>query len=441
MEVLGNILDKIDSFVWGVPLIVLILAVGIYLSIRLGFLQIRHLPKALKFMFQNEEEGHGEVSSFGALCTALSATIGTGNIVGVATAIGVLAGGPGALFWMWLAALFGMATKYAEGFLAVKYRTIDKEGHVLGGPFYYIENGMGPKWKWLAKLFAFFGACVGLFGIGTFTQVNGIASAVQGFFDPNKENTISIFGNEYSIAIVITAIVLALCVGLVVIGGDGSFQGAKKLAALGINTIAVPGTIDLDIACTEYTIGFDTAVNTAMEAIDKIRDTSTSHERCSIVEVMGRGAGYIALWCGMATGAEDILIPESFDGNLPKVEQQIIEHLLRNRAKGKTHHMVINAEGVGHSYSMAKRIESATGIETRATILGHMQRGGSPTAKDRVYASMMGAYAVDLLCAGKTNRVVGYQNGRFMDMDIDEGLAMTKDIDEYQLQIAHLLGK
>lgn len=229
--------------------------------------------------------------------------------------------------------------------------------------------------------------------------------------------------------------------GLVVIGGDGSFAGAQKLANLGVNTIGIPGTIDLDIACTDYTIGFDTAVNTAMEAIDKIRDTSTSHERCSIVEVMGRGAGYIALWCGMATGAEDILIPESFDGNLPKVEQQIIEHLLRNRAKGKTHHMVINAEGVGHSYSMAKRIESATGIETRATILGHMQRGGSPTAKDRVYASMMGAYAVDLLCAGKTNRVVGYQNGRFMDMDIDEGLAMTKDIDEYQLQIAHLLGK
>ena len=229
--------------------------------------------------------------------------------------------------------------------------------------------------------------------------------------------------------------------GLVVIGGDGSFAGAQKLANLGVNTIGIPGTIDLDIACTDYTIGFDTAVNTAMEAIDKVRDTSTSHERCSIVEVMGRGAGYIALWCGMATGAEDILIPESFDGNLPKVEQQIIEHLLRNRAKGKTHHMVINAEGVGHSYSMAKRIESATGIETRATILGHMQRGGSPTAKDRVYASMMGAYAVDLLCAGKTNRVVGYQNGRFMDMDIDEGLAMTKDIDEYQLQIAHLLGK
>ena len=223
---------------------------------------------------------------------------------------------------------------------------------------------------------------------------------------------------------------------IVVIGGDGSFQGAQKLAALGINTIGLPGTIDLDIACTDYTIGFDTAVNTAMEAIDKIRDTSTSHERCSIVEVMGRGAGYIALWCGMATGAEDILIPESFDGNLPKVEQQIIEHLLRNRAKGKTHHMVINAEGVGHSYSMAKRIESATGIETRATILGHMQRGGSPTAKDRVYASTMGALAVDLLCEGKTNRVVGYRHGAFVDFDIDEALAMKKEIPEYEYQIA-----
>ena len=229
--------------------------------------------------------------------------------------------------------------------------------------------------------------------------------------------------------------------GLVVIGGDGSFQGAQRLAELGINTIGIPGTIDLDIACTEYTIGFDTAVNTAMEAIDKIRDTSTSHERCSIVEVMGRGAGYIALWCGMATGAEDILIPESFDGNMPKLEQQIIEHLLRNRALGKTHHMIINAEGVGHSYGMAKRIEAATGIETRATILGHMQRGGSPTAKDRVYASMMGAYAVDLLCAGKSNRIVGYQNGKFMDIDMDEGLAMEKHVDDYQLQIAHLLGK
>lgn len=222
-------LQQIDDLVWGVPLIVLILAAGIYLTLRLRLLQVFHLPKALKYMFKNEEGGEGEVTSFGALCTALSATIGTGNIVGVATAIGVLAGGPGALFWMWVAAFFGMATKYAEGFLAVKYRKIDKNGHVLGGPFYYIENGMGAKWKWLAKLFAFFGACVGLFGIGTFTQVNGIASAVQSFFDPDKTNTISIFGTDYSIAIVITAVVLTLCVGLVVIGGIKRIAGVSEV--------------------------------------------------------------------------------------------------------------------------------------------------------------------------------------------------------------------
>lgn len=224
MEQFTKFLEKVDSFVWGVPLIVLILAAGIYLTFRLRLLQVFHLSKALKFMFKNEEEGEGEVSSFGALCTALSATIGTGNIVGVATAIGCTAlgtavGGPGALFWMWVAAFFGMATKYAEGFLAVRYRTIDDEGHVLGGPFYYIENGMGHKWKWLAKIFAFFGTCVGLFGIGTFTQVNGIASATLSFFDPNKENTVKILGAEYSIVTVITAIILAIFVGLVVIGG------------------------------------------------------------------------------------------------------------------------------------------------------------------------------------------------------------------------------
>jgi len=195
------------------------MACGLLLTVRLRGIQITKLGKALKYMVQNEEGGHGEVTSFGALCTSLSATIGTGNIVGVATAIGVLAGGPGALFWMWVAALLGMATKYTEGFLAIKYRTIDSEGHVLGGPFYYIENGMGPKWKWLAKVFAFFGACVGLFGIGTFSQVNGISSAVQNFFDPEKANTISLFGETYSIAVVITGLVLTVCVGLVVIGG------------------------------------------------------------------------------------------------------------------------------------------------------------------------------------------------------------------------------
>ncbi len=219
--------------------------------------------------------------------------------------------------------------------------------------------------------------------------------------------------------------------GVIVIGGDGSFKGAQKLAALGINTVGVPGTIDLDIACTEYTIGFDTAVNTAMEAIDKVRDTSTSHERCSIIEVMGRGAGYIALWCGIANGAEDILLPEKYDYD----EQALVNNIIANRKKGKKHHIIINAEGIGHSASMAKRIESATGVETRATILGHMQRGGSPTGKDRVYASTMGAYAVDLLCQGKSNRVVGYRNGEYVDFDIDEALAMQKQISEYQFKI------
>ena len=180
--------------------------------------------------------------------------------------------------------------------------------------------------------------------------------------------------------------------GIVVIGGDGSFKGAGKLSALGINTIGLPGTIDLDIACTDYTIGFDTAVNTAMEAIDRIRDTSTSHERCSIVEVMGRNAGYIALWCGIANGAEDILLPEKYDGD----EQMLINRIIDNRKRGKKHHIIINAEGIGHSSSMAKRIEAATGIETRATILGHMQRGGTPTCKDRMYASIMGSKAVPM---------------------------------------------
>ena len=219
-----QILAKIDDFVWGVPLIVLILAAGLLLTIRTGFIQVRHLPRALRYLFkeevsEEEEIVHGEVSGFASLCTALSATIGTGNIVGVATAVGILAGGPGALFWMWVAAFLGMATKYSEGFLAVKYRTVDEDGHVLGGPFYYIEKGMGEKWKWLAKIFAFFGACVGLMGIGTFSQVNGIASAVTGFFDPNMTNTITLFGNDYSIVTVISAFVLAILAGLVIIGG------------------------------------------------------------------------------------------------------------------------------------------------------------------------------------------------------------------------------
>ena len=223
--------------------------------------------------------------------------------------------------------------------------------------------------------------------------------------------------------------------GIVVIGGDGSYRGAQALSRNGINTIGLPGTIDLDISCTDYTIGFDTAVNTAMEAIDKVKDTSSSHERCSIIEVMGRNAGYIALWCGIANGAEDILLPEKYDFN----EQNIINNIIENRKKGKTHHIIINAEGVGHSQSMARRIEAATGIETRATILGYMQRGGSPTAMDRYYASIMGARAVDILLEGKTNRVVAHQHGEFVDYDIEEALAMKKEIDPYEFEVAKIL--
>lgn len=217
-DTVNTFLTKVDDLVWGVPLMILIMAGGILLTIRMGLLQVRKLPLALKWMVKNEEEGEGEVTSFGALCTALSATIGTGNIVGVATAIG--AGGPGALFWMELAAFFGMATKYAEGLLAVKYRVVDEENHALGGPFYYIEKGMGEGWKWLAKIFAFFGICVGLFGIGTFSQVNGISSAIQGFFDPDKANTVTIPGiGTYSWTVVIASLILSICVALVLIGG------------------------------------------------------------------------------------------------------------------------------------------------------------------------------------------------------------------------------
>ncbi len=220
--------------------------------------------------------------------------------------------------------------------------------------------------------------------------------------------------------------------GVVVIGGDGSFQGAARLTENGINTIALPGTIDLDIACTDYTIGFDTAVNTAMEAIDKIRDTSTSHERCSIIEVMGRSAGYIALWCAIANGAEDVLLPEKYDFD----EEQVIKKILTTKSQGKKHHIIINAEGIGHSTSMAKRIEATTGMETRASILGHMQRGGTPTCKDRVYASIMGSMATELLLKGKSNRVVAYKGGEFVDFDIMEALQMKKEISPYTYYVA-----
>ncbi len=225
--------------------------------------------------------------------------------------------------------------------------------------------------------------------------------------------------------------------GIVVIGGDGSFRGAQKLSENGINTIGIPGTIDLDISCTEYTIGFDTACNTAMEAIDKVRDTSASHERCSIIEVMGRTAGHIALWCGISNGSEYVLIPERYDND----EKKIIEKIRAKRRIGKKHHIIVNAEGIGDSYGMAERIEAATGIETRATVIGHIQRGGNPTCRDRVYASAMGAKAVDLLLEGKTNRVVAYRDGHFCDYDIDEALNMTKDIDSHLFSLTMRLSR
>ena len=261
-KTINDILNSIDNFVWGVPLMILILAGGILLTIRLGVMQIRKLPLALKWMVKNEEGGEGEISSFSALCTALSATIGTGNIVGVATAVGT--GGPGALFWMVVTAFFGMSTKFAEGLLAVKYRVVGKDGHSLGGPFYYIELGMGKKWKWLAKLFAFFGVCVGLFGIGTFSQVNGISSAVHNFFDPNDLHCVKLlpFLGEYSWSVIISSLVLSVCVATVLIGG------IKRIA--NVSQIIVPFMAIIYFAFAAILIiGNITAVPSAIAVIVK----------------------------------------------------------------------------------------------------------------------------------------------------------------------------
>lgn len=263
---INDFLTAVDDFVWGVPLMVLILSGGLLLTIRLGLLQIRKLPLALKWMVKNEEEGHGEISSFSALCTALSATIGTGNIVGVATA--VCAGGPGALFWMIVAAFFGMATKYSEGLLAVKYRVVAPDGHSLGGPFYYIEQGMGKKWTWLAKLFAFFGVCVGLFGIGTFSQVNGISSAVHNFFDPTDAHTVKIlpFLGEYSWAVVIASLILAFCVAAVLIGGVKRIANVSQIIVPFMAIIYVVFVLIL-VVCniSEVPVAFKTIVVAAFD--------------------------------------------------------------------------------------------------------------------------------------------------------------------------------
>ena len=225
---------------------------------------------------------------------------------------------------------------------------------------------------------------------------------------------------------------------LVVIGGDGSFRGAQSLARKGVNVIGIPGTIDGDIGCSEYTIGFDTAVNTAMRAIDNIRDTASSHERCCLIEVMGRDAGYIALWSGIAAGAEQVLIPETYDGD----EKEVMRKVAAHRATGKNNNILINAEGVGRAEDIAERLEKAGGIRVRTTTLSYIQRGGNPTCRDRVYASIMGAKAIDLLDEGAKNRVVVYRNGIFTDYDIDEALTMEstmKDTEEYIIEMLESL--
>ncbi len=211
---------------------------------------------------------------------------------------------------------------------------------------------------------------------------------------------------------------------LVVIGGDGSITGAHKLAKHGINAIGIPGTIDLDLVCSEYTIGFDTALNTAMEAIQKIRDTAGSHQRCSIVEVMGRNCGELALWSGIATGADEVILPEIGEFSI----DELISTIITRRADGKKHNIVVMAEGVGGTTEVAKTIEAKTGIETRATILGHLQRGGSPTAYDRYIASLMGAKAVELIHNNEQNKIVIMKNNKIDSIDIDEGLAMQGQV-------------
>ena len=220
--------------------------------------------------------------------------------------------------------------------------------------------------------------------------------------------------------------------GLVVIGGDGSFRGAQKLSALGIPTIGIPGTIDNDIACSEYTIGYDTAMNTAVEAIDKLRDTTQSHDRCSVVEVMGHHAGYIALNVGIATGAVAVLLPEiPFD-----FERDILERMRQTQVTGKKHFIIIVSEGVVGAQELANQIQAATGVDSRATVLGHIQRGGSPTVRDRVNASLMGYHAIDLLDKGIYNRVVAVSGDKIVDYDVNVALSMHKTIDRDMIEIA-----
>ncbi len=269
MEKFNEIIRIIDDYVWGLPLILLIMSCGILLTIRLRGIQFRKLGLALRYTFTEEEGAKGEVSGFAALCTALSATIGTGNIVGVATAIA--AGGPGALFWMEIAALFGMATKYAEGLLAVKFRQEDENGHMLGGPFYYIEKGMGSKWRPLGKIFAVFALLAGLMGIGTITQINGITSAATAFFDPEKAHTVSLFGMEYTYAQIIVGALVTICTALIIIGG------IRRIST--VAEILVPAMVVVYVGCCLLMIllhitEIPTALKTIVESAFGLRAVS-----------------------------------------------------------------------------------------------------------------------------------------------------------------------
>lgn len=222
---------------------------------------------------------------------------------------------------------------------------------------------------------------------------------------------------------------------VIAIGGDGTYRGALDLSRAGVYVIGIPGTIDNDIACTDYTIGYDTAMNTAMECIDKLRDTASSHERCSVIEVMGRKAGYIALNVSIATGAEVVLIPEvQFD-----FDRDVIKVILEGRNRGKRHYIVVVAEGAGSAMDISQRIEDITGIESRPTILGHLQRGGSPTLRDRLMASLMGSHAIDCIKEGRLNTIIAYKHGEVIDIPIEEALVMTKTITPEELENAKRL--
>ncbi len=300
MEKINTVISTLDSYVWGLPLIILIMVCGVTLTVRLRFLQVRKLGRALKYMISNEESGSGEVSSFAALCTALSATVGTGNIVGVATAIA--AGGPGALLWMELAAFLGMATKYAEGLLAVKYRVKDENGNILGGPFYYIENGLGKKWKWLGKMFAVFGLLAGIMGIGTITQINGITSAANNFFDPDKKHTLSILGMEYTWTTFIAGAVITLLTALIVIGG------IKRIAS--VSEIVVPVMIVAYVGCCLFIIfGHITEIPSAVVSIFKGAFNTKA--------AVGGAAGTVMLYAMKSGVARGIFSNEAGLGSAP----------------------------------------------------------------------------------------------------------------------------